>query len=313
VPGERVDVHQHLWPEALLAALAARRSTPRLRRLGEGWTLCLDGEPDCRIEAVDHDPEARATLVRADGLDRALISLSSPMGLESLPHREAAPLLEAYHDGVASLPPVFGCWAAAALDGPDVAALEERLDAGFVGLQLPAAALVDAAGYARCAPLLDALERRSRPLLVHPGPAPWAPNAPSPTDTPLWWPALTDYVAQMSTAWHAFLQWGRPRHPALRVAFVMLAGLGPLHGERLRARGGAHRAIDSGMFLESSSYGTTALDAALRVVGVDQLLHGSDRPVVDPPGHPLGTAVAEAMLVRNPARLLTPVPLEVPA
>jgi hypothetical protein len=117
----------------------------------------------------------------------------------------------------------------------------------------------------------------------------------------------------MSTAWHAFVAWGRARHPSLRVGFVMLAGLGPLHGERLRARGGAHVAVDPDVFLDASSYGFTALDAALRVVGVDQLVHGSDRPVVEPPDHPFGPAVAESMLVRNPARLLTPVPQEVPA
>ncbi|WP_222430078.1 hypothetical protein [Rhodococcus rhodochrous] len=37
----RVDVHQHVRPAPLVAALRARTRAPRL----VGWTLCLDGEP----------------------------------------------------------------------------------------------------------------------------------------------------------------------------------------------------------------------------------------------------------------------------
>jgi hypothetical protein len=184
--------------EALLAALAARRSTPRLRRFGEGWTLCLDGEPDCRIEAVDHDPEARAALVAADGSIGRSSSLSSPMGLESLPRREASPLLEAYHDGVATLPPVFGCWAAAALDGPDVAQLEERLDGGSSGCSCPPPRSWTRRGTPaapRCSTSSSGDPARCSST---PGP-PVGPERSRPADAPGWWPALTDYVAQMST------------------------------------------------------------------------------------------------------------------
>jgi len=41
------------------------------------------------------------------------------------------------------------------------------------------------------------------------------------------------------------------------------------------------------------------------VVGIDQLVYGSDRPVVNPPPPTLlGEAAAEAMLRANPGRLL---------
>ena len=42
----------------------------------------------------------------------------------------------------------------------------------------------------------------------------------------------------------------------------------------------------------------------LRVVGVDRLLYGSDRPVVDPWRWPLGDAAEHAIFVTNPERLL---------
>jgi hypothetical protein len=84
----------------------------------------------------------------------------------------------------------------------------------------------------------------------------------------------------------------------------MLAGLGPLHRERLVARGGGTTA-DPEVFLDTSSYGPRAVDAVIRVLGVDGLAYGSDRPVIPASEPALGDAVQLAMRVRNPARLLS--------
>jgi 6-methylsalicylate decarboxylase len=156
--------------------------------------------------------------------------------------------------------------------------------------------------------VLETLERRGAPLLVHPGPAPATATA----GLPVWWAALTGYVATMQTAWHAFAVWGRVAHPGLRVCFAMLAGLAPLQRERLVARGGP-AISDPDVFLEVSSYGGRTVDAVLREVGVDRLVHGSDRPVVPAAELPLGDAVRTALRQRNPARLLSTATTEVPA
>jgi len=118
----------------------------------------------------------------------------------------------------------------------------------------------------------------------------------------------------MHAAWFAFRAWGRPAYPRLRVCFTALAGLAPLHGERLAARGGTdpltRGIIDPGMFVETSSYGHRAVDAVLRVLGVDALVLGSDRPYAEPlPAAGLGAAVHHAIRVANPARLLHGDPL----
>jgi 6-methylsalicylate decarboxylase len=316
-----IDVHQHLWPEALIEALRARRRSPRLR----GWTLELAGESDYLVDPDRHDVEVRVAEAEADGLDLALIGLSSPLGIECLPAGEAGELLSAYHDGVIALPAPFGGWAAACLTELDPAALERELERGFVGLQLPATALVDAQGYDRVGPLLEVLERAGKPLMVHPGPPRDAvgagfaaaggrvagtagagvPVARTPVaGTPTWWPAVVSYVQQMYAAWFAFRAYGRSQHPDLRVCFALLAGLAPLHGERVVARTGERNLVDQNAFLEISSYGTRAVDAMIRVLGVDVLVNGSDRPYADPVTPKLGPAAAHALRSANPMRLL---------
>ncbi|HUR87204.1 MAG TPA: hypothetical protein VMY78_17890 [Solirubrobacteraceae bacterium] len=301
----RTDVHQHLWPEGLLSALSRRRSAPLLRREGARWALDLAGEATCTVRRGDHDPAARVALLERDDVDRALICLSSPLGIEALPREEAAPLLAAYNAGVLELGAPFGAWGAVALQAPDGADVDALLDAGAVGISLPAGALAGPAGLEHCAELLARLERRGAPLLVHPGPGPSDTPRAEP-GAPGWWPALTDYVAGMNAAWHAFAACGRERHPTLRVVFAMLAGGAPLHAERLASRGGPSAAIaDDRLYYDTSSYGVRMIDALSRCVGIDQLVHGSDRPVLDSPSAaPLGAAAREAMVCSNVARLL---------
>ena len=263
----------------------------------------VPGEPDSDVRLADHDPDRRAERVRDDGLDRAYVALSCPLGIEALPPEAGRPLLDAWHEGAAALPSEFGAWAAPCVSEPDPAELAALLDRGFVGACVPADALATAAGFARCGPLLEVLEARGAPLFIHPGPAPGMPDAADPT-VPVWWPALTRYVAAMNQAWHAFRVFGRPAHPGVRVCFAMLAGLAPLHRERLVARGGQAGA-DLEVFLDTSSYGPRAIDAVIRELGVDALAHGSDRPVADAQEPALGEAVDLALRVRNPARLLS--------
>jgi len=298
-----IDVHQHLWPESLLAALAGRRRPPCLTRGADGWTLRIDGEPDALVDLADHDPDRRLRALDAHGVSRALVAPSLPLGVEALPADEAAPLIDAYHAGAADLPARFGAWAAVGLAEPDGRALDDLLDRGFVGACIAAEALSSPAGFAALRDVLDVLERRGAPLFVHPGPSPQTLCIPCANDVPGWWPAMTRYVASMNAAWHAFAVAGRPAHPRLRVCFAMLAGLAPLQRERLVARGG-RSAADPLTFVDSSSYGARAVDAVIRELGVDALVHGSDLPVVDGREPALGAAVREAIRERNPARLL---------
>jgi hypothetical protein len=294
----RTDLHQHLLPEPLIGALARRSAAPQMVGSGRTQRLELAGEPHSALHERDHDPRARAAEAECEGIERIVVSLSTALGIEALPADEARPLVDAFNQGILELGGPFELWGTA-LTAADVDAL---LDAGARGITLPALALVDG----RAEAVLDRLEARDAPVFVHPGPAVSGASAPS------WWPAMTDYVAQMSAAWHAWAAFGRARHPRLRVVFAMLAGLGPLHAERLAARGGRAEAIhDPLVWFDSSSYGARTLDSMLRMVGVDRLVHGSDCPVIAAAEPSLfGDAVEYALTTVNPQRALG---VEVPA
>jgi 6-methylsalicylate decarboxylase len=301
-----VDVHQHLLGEELVEALERRTTAPSLVRRAEGWTFRVAGEPDSVLAPVAVDAGLRQTDLAFDGVDRALVALSTALGIESLPAAESAPLIEAHHRGIEALPEGFGGWGAVQLEVPDPADVDAALDRGCVGITLPATALAHPAALAAVGPLLERLEARDAPLFVHPGPVGGASTG---KDTPPWWPALTDYVAQMQAAWFAFLTAGRPDHPRLRVLFAMLAGGAPLQLERYVARSGSPvPEPDPLLFYDTSSYGRRMIGAVRDVVGGSQLAYGSDRPVVDPaPAWP-DPELRVAALATNPSRLFNPDP-----
>jgi predicted TIM-barrel fold metal-dependent hydrolase len=289
-----IDVHQHLWPEAFVEELRRRTRAPYLR----GWDLATTGEPLYCVASRDHDIHVRRRLLDKDGVDVAVLSLSSPLGIEYLEPDDAYPLLDAWHAGVRDQFGRFAGWASVPLVAYDLADVRRLLDSGFVGLQLPACAVGDPRSLEGRAELLALCEEVGKPVLVHPGPVVGG------SPLPAWWAPAVSYVGQLNAAWWSWQEIGRSLFPNLRICFAAGAGLAPIQHERVQARGGPCRAVDAGVFVEVSSYGPRAIDALARVVGMDVLVFGSDRPYASPPQHTLGTAADRALTVRNPKRLL---------
>jgi hypothetical protein len=293
------DVHQHLWPEELVEQLRRRRTPPMLRN----WTLLLDGEPAYEVNPGDHDLRARAGL--DPELDRILVSLSTPLGIEQLTPDEAWPLLDAWHAGAGGLPAPFLPWASVTTCDPDLEALEKRLATAFIGVQLPATEMHAPAAVERLAPVLEVCERAGRPVLIHPGPTGRA--APTAAALPAWWPAVVDYSGQLQAAWWAWHAAGRGMFGRLRICFAAGAGLAPVQHERFGARGGGRFVIDRDVFVDTSSYGRQGIDALIRALGIDVVVLGSDRPnaaraALEAFDH--GAAARRAVCVSNPHRLL---------
>ncbi len=286
-----IDVHQHLWPEAFVDRLRARREPPYL----DGWTLHTTCEAPYDVDPAAHELGKRVALEQDSGTTLAAVSLSSPLGVEELGDAE---LLAAWHDGAAEFPKPFRAWASVDLLDPDVAGLESLLHKGFLGLQLPAHVLGTPKGWEAQAELLRVAEQAGRPILVHPGTA-------RPTEAPEWWAPVVDYTTQLQAAWwawHAF--GGRRSYPNLRLCFVAAAGLAPVHHERLTARGGRLGTIDPNLYVDTSSYGPQGIDAVARVLGIDQVVHGTDRPYADTVELRQGDAATAVIRHDNPHRLL---------
>lgn len=294
-----VDVHQHLWTDEFVDRLRARTQVPYLR----GWTLYTAGEAPYEVDPGAHDVARRIADDHDSEVGLACLSLSAPLGIESLPLPQASLLIEAWHRGVRELPDHFRAWASVPAVDADIAATHALLaEDRFVGLQLPATELATPRAWERNAALLLAAELAGKPVFVHPG---QVARNPLHGDVPGWWDPVVDYVGQMHAAWwgwHAV--GGRSLFPDLAVVFGAAAGLAPLHAERYLRRGGTSTPVDPKVFVDTSCYGPRAIDSLVRHLGIDAVVLGSDRPYGEPAGDLFGAAASHAIRVANPTRLL---------
>jgi hypothetical protein len=263
---QRFDVHQHLWPEQFVAALARRREAPRL----EGSRLELrEGSFETNLE--EHDLDARLALLDRDEIDVAIVSLPPTMGWEDAPE-----LAEAYDEGILGLGDASGGRIRPLSCG------EER--DGFVGRCVSAQRLVQEA------PMVE-----GKLLFVHPGYSP-----PRPEGMPGWWTPVVEYTAQMQAAYAAWIAGGRSDVP---VVFAIMAGGAPFQLERLRSRGD-WADVPANVYFDTASYGRHALELAVAASGADRIVFGSDAPVMNPRTtlDELGD-LFDRVTAENPARL----------
>src|SRR6266487_771994 len=112
-----IDVHQHLWPADFVDRLRARSEPPYL----DGWTLHTATEAPFDVDPAAHAIDKRVALEYDAGTTLAVVSLSSPLGVEQLGD---AALLDAWHAGAAEFPEPYNAWAAVDLLDPDFEGLE---------------------------------------------------------------------------------------------------------------------------------------------------------------------------------------------
>jgi 6-methylsalicylate decarboxylase len=262
----RFDVHQHLWPEQLIAALARRTGPPRL--VGSRLEL-REGSFETDLGA--HDADTRLRLLDRDEIDVAIVSFPPTIGFEEGPE-----LAEAYDEGILEV--------AAASRGrirPLACGVERD---GFVGTCVSAQSVVR-----------DPLALQGSLLFVHPGYSP-----PPPAGQPSWWTPVVEYTAQMQAAYAAWLAGGRSDVP---IVFAIMAGGAPFQLERLRSRGDRSE-VPPNVYFDTASYGRHAVDLTVAACGLERILYGSDAPVMDPRTtiEALGSFF-DTLAGENPARL----------
>ena len=158
----------------------------------------------------------------------------------------------------------------------------------------------------RLAPVLAVAAAADRPVFVHPGPVRSRRSGDQRASgaLPAWWAAVVDYPSQLQAAWWAWQVAGREIAPDLRICFAAGAGLAPVHHERHLARGGSPLVVDPGTFVDTSSYSRQGVDSLVRVLGVDPIVLGSDRPYGEITATDLGDAARVAFTHTNPRRFL---------
>ncbi len=292
--GPVYDVHQHLWPPALVGSLRRRRRPPFLH--GEILTTV---EGAFRVDTRANELGYRLAALDRSGIDVALISLQPTLGIDLLPARERAALVLDYHAGILELVEASGGRLRALAAGAYVD--------GFDGVCIGASRLLEPTALAG---VLDLLEKSGGILFVHPDRVVPAAGAPH------WWAAVAEYPADMQSAYLAWIENGAPRWPSLRVLFSLLAGGAAFQLDRLQSRGiETRRFIRAPVYFETSSYGRLSIELSLAAFGVDRIVHGSDYPVIDPGRtlgviRSLGRAAYDAVSSRNPAALLEKAPRE---
>jgi len=220
----------------------------------------------------------------ADGLDRALLCLSSPLGIEVAAPRAGAAVARRLPRGRARARRAVRRVGAIALDDPDPDDVDRALHRGCVGISLPAGAL---AGVDR----LTRVRRCSRAFLARRAlvrPPRSSRRARSRrrarSATRSGGPRLTHYVADMARGLAP--RCSGPAGPSTQSCGCS-SRCSPASrrctASALAARGGLDRSEpDPLVFYDTSSYGPLAIGALSDAIGgPGQLLYGSDRPVVE--------------------------------
>lgn len=288
VPMTTVDFHQHLWPDAFIDLLRSRRTPPRLT--GDRL-VTVEGE--FGFDAAAHDPGRRVDALDRNGVEIALLSLQSSLGVEVLPEAEQDECANAWMDGIATT--------VAGSSGRFAALAPGRVREGFAGVSVGASALHGEQEH----PVLAEADAAGVVVFVHPEAVVPPPGRPD------WWAWTVGYTAQMQAAYLSWLAGGRDRYPQLRLVFAILAGGGPFQHERLAHRGiDVRGALDPGVHFDTATYGRRAIELCIETFGVESLVYGSDTPVVDPAPtlaavRGFGDAVAQLVLSDNSTRILT--------
>ena len=283
-----IDVHQHLLPSAFVEALRRRKSPPRI----VGAEL-ETAEGRFAFDPAEHELESRIAALDRQGTDVAVLSLQSTFGHDALRPGERAELVAVWEEGIAEL--------VAAARGRFVALAAGPTRPGFVGSCVGSDVLddPDALGV-----VVESVRRHGGFVLVHPSGGPVPPNVPG------WWGAIALYTAQVQGAYLGWLAHGQERWPDVAIVFSLLAGGGPFQLERLGSRGIDVRSVlHRNVFFDTASYGRRALELCVETFGVEQIVYGSDVPVIDPEPtlravKGFGESVEKLIRCDNPNRLL---------
>ncbi|MEP4198376.1 MAG: amidohydrolase family protein [Aliishimia sp.] len=298
----RVDMHSHFYGGGLVDTLRARTSRPFLRTRGDGVTVMAAMNGEFPFTSQYHDHTVGLAEMRAVGLTHRLLTFPGALGVDLLPAKDIAHAIFKFNDGLAQLGrdtngALIGL-AGVPLDDMTLASAEViriRRDLGLPGIILPSNYFNSLAEAATMAPLLEAANQFGCHIMLHPGLKVGQEPPPLATDFVQYRLSAVDLQSSAAqVALTVILSDILDDYPNITFQVVNLGGTLPFIFERIESIA-RHRNPDAPfptdrlrrLWYDCASLGPRALEAAVKVLGADRIMLGSDYPIFkdDPYSH----------------------------
>jgi aminocarboxymuconate-semialdehyde decarboxylase len=317
----RIDVHNHVIPEAALALLAA---DPAYGVTIDDGTWRTGYHVSFPLHRPFVDPAAKLTELDENRIEGAVLSAAPPLFLYDVDAAAGAALCGAVNDGLAAFRAVAPgrLWWLAHVPLQDASRAATMLEEqaarpGCVGAHIGSAVAGARLDLDRFEPFWAAAERLGAPVMIHPDPHPGS----LPALDRFYLINVVGMPLETTITIKRLIGAGvLERHPGLQIVLLHGGGYFPYQaGRMLHARGVrpelADAPADPWAALDQLWFDVITHDAgALRYladrVGRERVVLGTDLPfdmaLPDPVGHveaALGTSALRDVAERNPARL----------
>jgi predicted TIM-barrel fold metal-dependent hydrolase len=297
-----VDLHSHWFSPASVELLGKRGGSPRIVTADDGSRALHRAGPGTNgapfpLGAHWFDIDARIRHLDASGVAHQMISWPTTLGVDSITGPDDwRPLWSAYNDDLGALvkchPNRFS--AVAALSTVDIAWSVKELERaheklGLIGAVLPVNGFFSPGAARNFAPIFEAAQRHGSHIYLHTGYA--SPNIPGQ-------PPIVEHIDNaivrwvLDAGWHfasavvtlAYTDFLKP-FPDVTVQVAMLGGSGLAaliaeQAENFSGMTGIANARDhfGQIWLDTGAAGSgsAAIAAAVRVLGADRIVFGSD-------------------------------------
>ncbi|MCB1343410.1 MAG: amidohydrolase family protein [Pseudooceanicola sp.] len=283
---QRIDMHAHYYGGGLVEFLSGRKQRPFLR---DGVMMAMNGPFPF---APDHwDVSVGLERMAAMGLTRRMLTFPGALCVDSLPAGEVAGPIAAFNEHLAGLRGArLTGLAGLPLADMELAARElrrVRRELRLPGVILPSDYFNTVEDARRLGPVLQAASEEGCLVMLHPGPMAGMAPAPLAADFPQYRTSVIQLQAQAAqTALTVVLGGLLEAYPGVRFQVVNLGGTLPFVFERLEAVA-RHRNPDQPfptgdlrrIWYDCASLGPRALEAAVKLYGVERIMLGSDFPI----------------------------------
>ncbi len=290
----RIDMHSHFYGGGLVETLKSRTKRPYLRTRDDGVTVMVAMNGEFPFTEAYYDYRVGLAGMQAVGLTHRMLTFPGALGVDLLPAAEIATAISDYNDYLAELGALtegalIGL-AGVPLDDIDLACTEVRhirRDLNLPGIILPSNYFNSFEEAETLRPLLEAANEFGCHIMLHPGLKVGQEPPPLPVDSVQYRLSAVDLQSSASqVALTVILSDMLEVYPNISFQIVNLGGTLPFIFERIESIA-RHRNPDAPfpterlrrLWFDCASLGPRALEAAVKVLGSDRIMLGSDYPI----------------------------------